>query len=292
MRLGGGCWRKDCSCLSEQPGVGEKGYSPSAPPPPKILQAWYRYMNRSSSRGAGTDFPSSALSQLWRKGSAPGSLLNYSLLKGGRGAVRVRLLLSPASQGCLYPFHHFHGRYVRLPQCKSTVTPTGRVEVGEEQREGEWKGVHPSKAPTQEGKSSAQLLRSFTLSKPALADRRCKAGPQLPPTPSPAAPAPSTARTLSSACPEPATAPATFSQGIPGGVCWGGGCYGPSPHCTAGKLRQGPLSRAPVSGGQVHLPLASLRAQGHQGPARSCHCHPPKEDTALPPALFPLEIWI
>lgn len=91
--------------------------------------------------------------------------------------------------------------------------------MGEEQREGEWKGVHPSKAPAQEGKSSAQLLRSFTLSKPALADRRCKAGLQLPPAPSPAAPAPSTARTLSSACPEPATAPATFSQGIPG---WGG----------------------------------------------------------------------
>lgn len=241
MRLGGGCWRKDCSCLSEQPGVGEKGYSPSAPPPPKILQAWYRYMNRSSSRGAGTDFPSSALSQLWRKGSAPGSLLNYSLLKGGRGAVRVRLLLSPASQGCLYPFHHFHGRYVRLPQCKSTVTPTGRVEVGEEQREGEWKGVHPSKAPTQEGKSSAQLLRSFTLSKPALADRRCKAGPQLPPTPSPAAPAPSTARTLSSACPEPATAPATFSQGIPGGVCWGGGVLWSFSPLHSGETEAGAL---------------------------------------------------
>lgn len=86
-----------------------EGLLPLCSPPPKILQAWYRYMNRSSSQGAGTDFPSSALAQLWRKGSAPGSLLNYSLLKGGRGAVRVRLLLSPASQGCLYPFHHFHG---------------------------------------------------------------------------------------------------------------------------------------------------------------------------------------
>ena len=29
-----------------------------------------------------TDFPSSVLTQLWRKGSAPGSLLNYSLLRG------------------------------------------------------------------------------------------------------------------------------------------------------------------------------------------------------------------
>ena len=112
-----------------------------------------------------------------------------------------------------------------------------------EQTEGEWQRVHPSKAPTQEGQSSARLLHSFRLSKQALADTRCKAGPQLLPPPSPAAPSPSTARTLSPASSEPATVPTIFSQGILGRGA-GGGCYGCSPHCTAGKLRQGPLSRA------------------------------------------------
>lgn len=37
MRLGRGCWRKDCSCLMEQPGLGDKGYSPSTPPNPVSL---------------------------------------------------------------------------------------------------------------------------------------------------------------------------------------------------------------------------------------------------------------
>lgn len=52
------------------------------PPLSQILPAWCRYMDRSSSQGPGIDFPSSALTQLRRKGSAPGSLLNYSWFTG------------------------------------------------------------------------------------------------------------------------------------------------------------------------------------------------------------------
>lgn len=56
-------------------------------------------------------------------------------------------------------------------QIHSVSNRESRGEAGE-QREGGWKGLHPSKAPTQKGKCSAQLLRSFTLSKQALAERR------------------------------------------------------------------------------------------------------------------------
>lgn len=62
---------------------------------------------------------------------------------------------------------------MNMPQCKSTVTPIGRVEV--EQRR-ERKGVHPSKTPTQEGKSSSRLPALNPTAKQALADKRCRTG--------------------------------------------------------------------------------------------------------------------
>ena len=137
------------------------------------------------------------------------------------------------------------------------------------QREGEQKGVHPSTAPTQEGKSSAQLLRSFTPLKQALAESRREAGLQLPPSPSPAAPAPSAAGTLSPAYPEPATAPACLSQGVPAGLLWSSSPLH-SRETEAGALASDPGERRAG-------PSTSCSTQGSEGrePARSCHCHPP-----------------
>lgn len=150
------------------PGLGEKGYSPSVPSNPASLVQVHGVKQLS-----GDEFPSSVLTQLWREGSAPVSLLNYSLLRGEG---------EPSGSGCCFlqlpkgDYSHpttFTGSYTNMPQCKSTVTPIGRVEV--EQRR-ERKGVHPSKTPTQEGKSSSRLPALIPTVKQALADTRYTAG--------------------------------------------------------------------------------------------------------------------
>lgn len=59
------------------PGLGEKGYSPSLPSNPASL-----VQVQGQKQLSRDEFPSSALALLWRKGSAPASLLNYSLFRG------------------------------------------------------------------------------------------------------------------------------------------------------------------------------------------------------------------
>lgn len=77
-RLGGGCWRRDCSSLVEQPGPGGERLLPLGSPSScqPAAGTW-----REAAQGTGAD------SEPWRKGSAPASPLNYSSL-GGEGSCQ------------------------------------------------------------------------------------------------------------------------------------------------------------------------------------------------------------
>lgn len=160
--------------------------------------------------------------------------------------------------------------------------------MGESRQKESRRGCIPPKHQHRRGNPLPGSCAHSRCQKQPVADTRCKTGPQLPPSPAPEASAPSTARTLSHACPEPDTVPATLSQGIPRCV----ECYGASPHRTAGKLRQEPLCRAPEIRGQVLLPFAPPRAQGDPGTGKELSLSPSLGGHNAPPALFPLEIWI
>lgn len=74
-------WKRMLEEGLQLPGPGEKGYSPSVPPNPASLVQVHGQKQLS-----GHEVSSSALTQLWREGSAPASLLNYTLL-GAEGEL-------------------------------------------------------------------------------------------------------------------------------------------------------------------------------------------------------------
>lgn len=71
-------WRRMLEEGPQLPGLGERVTSSLFP---QTLQAWFRKRDRSSCQGVSFPAQHSALSspQLWREGSAPASLLNYSV---------------------------------------------------------------------------------------------------------------------------------------------------------------------------------------------------------------------
>lgn len=143
VRLGGQCYRRDCSSHMEQPDPGEEGCSPSAPSSPARC-------GREAAPEAGADSLSQGgKAQLWHPCTITAWLGERELSASGCCCLQL--------PKCVYTHPATAmGRSVGLPQHKSTLTPTGRDEAGGSREE--CKGAHLSIAH-----NSAPLLLPFTL---------------------------------------------------------------------------------------------------------------------------------